>query len=239
VPEDQLIPLGRIEDPARPARTVFDEAELATLVESIRAVGLLEPLGVFLQEGGQYEVIFGHRRLLSCRRAPLDPVPCMVYARDEAGHAMKIAENVDRAELSTTDEALYYGRLFEELGEDTEKVAAVVRKPLTYVEGRLLLLRGYDDVFDALRDGTISLGVAQELNALTEARDAEFYLDAAVRGGCTVRQMRIWREQANATARFAARAGAAVPDGEPAAATATTAATPPLSTPSRGSERPH
>jgi ParB/RepB/Spo0J family partition protein len=209
-----LVPLSLLDEPAEPARTRMDTDELAELERSVRELGLEQPLVVFRKPDGRCEVIAGHRRLIVCRAIPLDPVPCMVRPDGLALHALRVHENVHREAWSATDEALYYNRLFRELGEDVDRVAETVHRTRQHVENRLLLLQGYDEVFTALAEKRITLGVAQELNRMERPEDAETYLHAAVTGGCTTQQMMVWRVQANTLAAYAANpptAGAGTP----------------------------
>lgn len=220
------VSVASIREPADPMRSGMDPHGLDDLVSSIRELGILQPLIVREVAAGQFEIVAGHRRLLAARAAGLERVPVVVHRDEETAIAARVHENVVREDVTPADEADYYGHLYTENGEDVDRVAALVRRPRDYVESRLLLLRGDPRVLDAVRAGSITLGVAFELNRMGREEDRGYYLEYAIRAGCSVRQMRDWRAQANMRAELAAQAPppaeaatsspaspAAVPDG--------------------------
>lgn len=194
------IPITKLREPELAARTEMDDAQLDDLAQSIRELGIIEPLNVRPCGDGTYEVVAGHRRLLASRVAGLTELPCRLLMDDAQADAVKLHENLLREDLSPVDEATFYVELYEKHGRDTDRVAELVRRPRAHVERRLLLIQGDGKVLDALRRGAVTLGVAEELNRITREQDRAFYLDHAERGGCSVRQAREWRAQANARA---------------------------------------
>ena len=109
------IPLGRIRPNKLQPRTYFDEAALASLVDSIRAVGILQP--VLVREVGEdeYELIAGERRWRAARRAGLLAIPALVQvADDEASLEQALVENLHREGLNPLDEAAAYQQLIED-----------------------------------------------------------------------------------------------------------------------------
>lgn len=213
--EFRLIALTELVEPEHAARTTMDDGKLDSLVGSIREVGILEPLLVMPGADQAFEVVAGHRRLKAARIAGLGEVPCIIVDDPESADAIKIHENVEREELSPADEAIFYAELFERHGEDTDVVAARVKRSRDHVEGRLLLIRGDKHVFDALAKGKISLGVAAELNKMELEKDCHFHLDYCVRTGASVAIARQWRSECNARAQFQAEVPKASPEPEP------------------------
>lgn len=182
----------------------MDDGGLDSLAESIGAIGVKEPLLVAPAIAGKYEVIAGHRRLLAARIAGVDRIPCIIETDRDTEAAIRLHENIEREDLNVADEAMFLGELYEQQGEDVDKVANAVRKSRAYVEERLLLLRGAKEVYDALREGKITFGVARELNKLHLEKDKLYYLNYAIRGGASIRQVREWRTQANVRAELEA-----------------------------------
>lgn len=191
------LPSSALVEPEHAARTTMDDDAFNSLVVSIAEVGILEPLLVRPNGADTFEVIAGHRRLKASRVAGLAELPCIVVEDEELVDAIRIHENVEREELSPSDEAIYYAELYERHGEDVEKVAELVKRSLGHVENRLNLLRGDKRVFEALAQGKISIGVAAELNKFTVEDDRLFHLDYCVRTGATVSTARQWRVDAN------------------------------------------
>jgi ParB family chromosome partitioning protein len=198
-----MIELRLLLEPALAARTEISDEGLADLADSIRELGVIQPLTVLPRDGGLFEVVAGHRRMIASRQAGLLSVPCIVLADETHAAAVKIHENVVREELHPLDEAINYSHLYGECGEDIEHVAELVRRPVSHVGDRLLLLKGDERVIKALRVNLISLGVATELNKMELPADVGWYLEHAIRGGCSIPQMRQWRKEANARAEMA------------------------------------
>jgi ParB-like chromosome segregation protein Spo0J len=143
----------------------------------------------------------------------------VLHTDDSTVVAARVAENLLREDVPPGEEAVYYAELYAACGEDVDKVVELVRRPRAHVESRLMLLRGDPVVLAALKRSEISLGVAQELNLMVREHDRRFHLEYAIRGGCSVRQMREWRAAANTRADIEANAPPVLePGGAPAPA---------------------
>lgn len=195
-PVFRLVPLAEIDEPALPSRTEMDAQKLDELVASIRALGFISVV-VLVAAGARFRVIAGHRRTIAARRAGLIELPAFVYSTESAAlDAIQHAENRHREELSVTDEAIWFAQLLEaHPDEGTDGVAGRVGESRAYVEGRLLLLQGCDRVFAALAAHDINIGVAQQLNLVTEPAHRYMLLDQAIRGGATVSIARRWVQE--------------------------------------------
>jgi len=191
-----------IDEPAAPSRTEMDDEGLEDLASSIKVLGVRQALTVKPIDGERFEVIAGHRRLLAARMVGLHEVPCIVETNEDLAEAVQLHENIMREDLHPLDEALKLHGLYERVGRDIEKLAALVRRPEAYLSRRLLLLEGDAEVLAAFRAGAVGLGCVEELNRFVRPEDRSWYLEHAVRGGCTTAQMRTWREQANSRAKL-------------------------------------
>lgn len=219
-----LVPLLNLREPKDAARTSYDPDALEQLARSMRELGQLQEIVVRPLEDGTYEIRAGMRRYLAARMAGIPELRACVLEDTDLSEAALIAENVDRTDLTPVEEALYYHKLYVALGEDTDLVAARLRRPRGHVEARLNLLNGQAEVLTALQAGEISLGVAEALNGMEAERDRLFYLEYARRGGCSVSQARRWRDDANTRARLEAQEHKAPSD--PGAVTGAPAAAP-------------
>ncbi|MGH9770098.1 MAG: ParB/RepB/Spo0J family partition protein [Candidatus Acidiferrales bacterium] len=186
-----------IDDPAAPVRAEIDERQIHELAESIREVGLIQPL-VVRRVKERYEVIAGHRRLLACRELGLPQIDCLITGDSEETDvtAQRLHENLVRVDMSAVEEALVYAEAFEKLG-DLEKVARLAHRSLAVVEDRLALLSGDAGVRAALHVGHLSVGVAHELNKVKDDFTRRFLLKFAVEEGATIDKVRGWRLQYN------------------------------------------
>lgn len=143
IPVDQLRP-----NPHNPRKT-FNDDETDELAKSIKELGLLQPLVVY-QENKHHVVVCGDRRLQACMLAGIEEIPCRVIdpPKDQA-HAVQIAltENLQRADLSATEEAIAIHDLIE-AGAKRAAIARTIGKSTTYI-GQRYLLGKYEDVLKA------------------------------------------------------------------------------------------
>jgi ParB/RepB/Spo0J family partition protein len=193
------VSLELIDEPEIPMRQTFDDEKFDELVDSIRVNGVQVAL-IVEPRAERYVVIAGHRRLKACRVLNAITVPCDVRQPGEsADEAVKMIENDDRESVNPAESAWYLWRLFtERCNRDVDQVVALTRKPLRYVDERLRLFQGDEDVFTALSERKISFGVAKELNAIRNVGYRRLYLDNAVKFGMTIAAAADARRNANA-----------------------------------------
>lgn len=213
--ESRDLPLASIDEPTLTSRVAMDERKLEELAANIRQNGLLEPLLVF-PVGDRFKVAAGHRRLIASRRANLTAVPCRVFdSEEQAMEAAKHAENRFREDLSPAEEATYFDDLLErQFAGDVDALAAHLGETRAYVEGRINLFRGYRDVFDALLERKIAIGVAQELNKCDDDQHRAYLLDSAARNGATKAVVTGWIQQWQSQQRLTAGEPLPVSGGE-------------------------
>jgi len=145
-------------------RRVFDAKSLAELAESIRQVGVLQPLLVReLPEGEQsHEVVAGARRFRAAKEAGLLEVPCFVRTlTDMQVLEAQFVENLQRADLHPLDEGLGYKKLHEEHGYSVDDLAGKLNKSKGYVYGRMQLAKLPAKVQTLFFEGEIDLSHAQ------------------------------------------------------------------------------
>lgn len=196
MPELREIPVFTIAPPALPVREAMDEQKLEELAESMKAIGLVQPITVKATADG-HEIVAGHRRYMAATRLGWEKVRCVVYGPEELqATAAMLAENIHREDLTAAEEALWFTQLQEQHGVDTIGLAKMVGQCQDYVEQRLNLFRGDEMVFNALRAREINFSVARELNRFKDEGQRRYHLDAAVRTGATARMVMKWRTDA-------------------------------------------
>jgi ParB family chromosome partitioning protein len=139
-------------NPAQPRRR-FEEAEIAELAESIRERGVIQPLILRPEPGGEgFQIVAGERRWRAAQKAQLHEVPAVVRELDDATVLeFAIIENVQRADLTPVEESRGYARLMEEFGHTQEKLAEVVGKSRSYIANALRLLTLPEEVLEMPR----------------------------------------------------------------------------------------
>jgi ParB family transcriptional regulator, chromosome partitioning protein len=181
------LPVAAIRPNPYQPREHFDEEELASLAESIREVGILQPVLV-RETGDGYELIAGERRWRAARRVGLQNIPALVRDTDDASaleHAL--VENVHRADLNVLEEAAAYQQLIEDFGLTHEEVAIRVGRSRTAVTNTLRLLQLPPTVQRLVRDSSLTMGHARALLGTPDRALQEKLAKRIVAEGLSVR----------------------------------------------------
>lgn len=159
-----LLAIADIEaNPFQP-RTKFDETALEELAQSIRELGIIQPLTVRKLSAKRYQLISGERRFRASQLAGLEEVPAYVRtADDQAMLEMALVENIQRENLDPIEIAISYQRLIEEIGLTQEGLSEKVGKKRSTVTNYLRLLKLPGEVQVGLIERKISMGHARAL----------------------------------------------------------------------------
>ena len=163
------IPLDQISRNPWQTRTVFDEAQLDELAQSIMATGVVQPILVrpIPNSDGRYQLVTGERRWLASRKAGKATVPAIVrQIPDEQVLEMTIVENLQRVDLNPIEQARAYQKLSQEFKLTQEQMATKTGKDRASVANFLRLLRLPDGVQAKVETGELSFGHARTLLAL-------------------------------------------------------------------------
>jgi len=160
-------PVEAIQPNPHQPRTFFDQAALQELADSIRELGLIQPLIVQQiaaeeQSGDvQYQLITGERRWRAAQLAGLTEVDVIIKeATPQETLELALVENIQRADLNPLEEAQAYRQLAEEFGLTQERIAERVGKSRVSVTNSLRLLRLPDEIKEGLSSGKILEGHA-------------------------------------------------------------------------------
>ena len=155
-----------LEPNASQPRKYFDEDKLQELAESIRKVGIIQPL-VVTRKGDHYVIIAGERRFRAAKLAGIKEVPVLVreYSREQQVE-IALIENVQRADLNPIEEAKAYDALIREFGLRQEDVAERVSKNRTTITNSMRLLKLDERVQELLIENSLSAGHARTLLSL-------------------------------------------------------------------------
>ena len=159
------LPIAEIRPNRFQPRDHFDEEALGALAESIREVGVLQPVLVRELDDG-FELIAGERRWRAARRVGLQTIPALVRHTDDAGaleHAL--IENLHRDGLDPLEEAAAYQQLIEDFGLTHDDVAARVGRSRATISNTLRLLQLPPSIQRALHERKLGMGHARALLA--------------------------------------------------------------------------
>jgi ParB family transcriptional regulator, chromosome partitioning protein len=168
------IPIKAIRAGLNPTRSESRPELLEELVASIKATGLIQPLIVRPVPGfpHQFEVVAGERRFRAAQLAGLEDIPAIIREfSDHEALAVSLIENIQREELSSTDEARALRRLIEEFALTHEQVAHAIGRSRAAVSNLLRLLDLPAEVTAMIETRTIDMGHARALLGLKDDAD--------------------------------------------------------------------
>lgn len=185
-----MIPLERIVPNPYQPRITFDEEALEELTESIRILGIIQPLTLRQTDFHKYQIISGERRFRAAKAAGLTSVPAYIRkADDTAMLEMAIVENIQRENLDAIETALSFQRLIDECELTQEAMALRVGKKRATVTNYLRLLKLPEEIQKAVKIGKISVGHAKALLAVEDIEKQLKFCERTIRNGWSVRQL--------------------------------------------------
>jgi len=181
------IPLARIVPSLTNPRKTFDQAKLQELAESIRGLGVMQPIlvrplpgarvaetSMGLRKGAprpEYEIVSGERRYRASELAGVPDIPAMIRAlSDQQVLEAQLVENLQRDDLHPLEEAEGYQRLCDATGIRKDEIAAKIGKSRTYVYNRLKLLDLVQESRDAFRTGSLDTSRAELLATVADPK---------------------------------------------------------------------
>lgn len=178
-------------NPTQPRQT-FKEEELEELSNSIRVLGVLQPILVRSVKGTslRYEIIAGERRWRAAQRAGLLQIPVVVRNFDDR-ETLEVAlvENVQRSNLNPVEEAQAYHRLSEEFSLTQQEIAERVGKDRVTVANCMRLLKLAPEILGHLKDGALGMGHARAILAIKEPSAQISLARKAIQEKLTVREL--------------------------------------------------
>lgn len=182
------VPIGSITPNPRQPRQDFDEETIAELADSIREVGLLQPVVVRPVMPGHYELIVGERRWRAAQQANLDRVPAIVRETPETDLLRDaLIENLHREQLNPLEEAAAYQQLLDDFGATHDQLAKRIGRSRPHITNTLRLLNLPNSVQKRIAAGVLSAGHARALLAVEDPEQQEHLAYRIVAEGLSVR----------------------------------------------------
>jgi ParB family transcriptional regulator, chromosome partitioning protein len=176
-----------VPNPRQP-RGSFEGDSLDELAQSLRQVGMLQPILVRPRPDGRYEIVAGERRFRAARMAGMDRIPAVVrHTADEQLLTEALIENIHRADLSPLEEAAAYEQLLSDFGMTHEMLAERLGKSRSAITNTLRLLSLPPSVQERLADGSLSAGHARALLPLEDRERQEQLAQRILADGISVR----------------------------------------------------
>ena len=170
-------------------RRVFAQEKLEELAQSIRELGVLEPILVRKHPKGGFEIIAGERRWRAAQRAGLTEVPVRVKELSDAQvFEAALVENLQREDLNPIETARAFQRLIDDHGHTQESIAQRVGKDRSSVANALRLLKLPEEVLGMLEAGQLSEGHGRALLVAGSPQSMLKLARAALDKGWSVRE---------------------------------------------------
>lgn len=170
-------------------RTHFNEESLVELANSIKELGVIQPITIRKVAHNQFQLVSGERRLRASKMLGLNAIPAYIRtANDHEMLAMALVENIQRKDLDPIEIALCYQRLIEEISLTQEQLSKRVGKDRSTVTNYLRLLKLDPIIQTGMRDGFISMGHGRALINIENLEDQLNIYEQIVKQKLSVRQ---------------------------------------------------
>lgn len=171
-------------------RTQFEKDALIELSESIKELGIIQPVTVRKLGYGKYQLISGERRFRASQIAGLKEIPAFIrIANDQEMLEMALVENIQRQDLDALEVAFSYQKLIEECNLTQEKLSDRVGKKRSTVANYLRLLKLPAEIQLAIRTREISMGHARALINIEDEKKQLAIARRVIKEGLSVRQV--------------------------------------------------
>ena len=182
-----------IDPPTNAHRLEMDETKLWELADSIRDVGLLNPIVVRQLGPSDHEIIAGHRRFVAHQMLNITEIDCIVRtSTDKQTEIERFTENLQRDDLSPMEEAIAVTRLAEVEQADDAGIARKLRRSETWVHQRRKLMDLPDDLKTPVHTKQLAVSTALVLARVTEEAHRTYLLDYALKSGASAGVIRSW-----------------------------------------------
>jgi len=191
------IRLDKLKPPEFDQRITDSPFEDDELMNSIRELGILEPLIVKDVTDG-FEIIAGFRRFKQAGRAGLASVPCIIVkTTGAASEKIKMHENIQRLQLSHIDQGYTFAHLIKEYKMTEEQIAVLSHRSIAYVSQHLSLIQSNDILTQAVHDGRINFSVARELMRCKDSDQRDYLQNIVEEHGASQTVVRSWVDESN------------------------------------------
>ena len=169
-------------------RTNFNEESVLELAESIKTLGIIQPITVRKLDNNKYQLVSGERRLRAARSIKLKTIPTYVrIANDQEILEMALVENIQRRDLDPIEIALSYNRLVEEINLTQNQLSQRVGKKRSTVANYMRLLKLDPIIQSGIRDGFLSMGHGRALINIEQQEEQLKIYEKIISKGLSVR----------------------------------------------------
>ena len=171
-------------------RINFEKEKIFELVESIKELGIIQPITVRKLGYNKYQLISGERRLRASKELSLKTIPCFIrIANDEQMLEMALVENIQRENLNPIEIAISFQRLIKECNLTQEECGNKLGKKRSTITNFLRLLKLPSEIQDGLKKEKISVGHARALINIKDRKNQLNIFNDIIENGFSVREV--------------------------------------------------
>lgn len=192
----QEIEIDRIIPNRYQPRQTFRPEALASLAESLKTQGLIQPIVVRSPENGKFELVAGERRWRAARLAGFSRIPAIV--KNVQGQELMewaLLENIQREELHPIEKAHAYAKLISEFSLTQEEIAARIGIDRSSVANILRLLQLPEELWKEISEGTLTMGHAKAILSIEGKQEQLKLAEEIKKKGWSVRQAEAWTKK--------------------------------------------
>ena len=170
-------------------REDYSDAEIASLIDSVKSKGIIQPV-IVRKSGKLFELVCGERRYRAAKKAGLRKIPVVIKElTDREVLEIALIENLQRKDLNPIEEARAYKRLINEFGLTQSEVSKVIVKERSTVTNKLRLLKLPNPIQSMVMRNEISEGHARTLLSLKDETQMLSIAKAIIRKNLSVRDV--------------------------------------------------
>ncbi len=186
------INLSDLDLPEFEAHNNIPEHELKEISDSIKKIGVIEPL-IVRKKNKRFEIVAGCIRYRAAKLAGLKAVPCIIdVLLDDQAEIIKIHENIKRISLDHVDQGQTFIMLRDKFNMTEEGISQIVGKSISYISNHINLVSQDKELAADVKSGLLSFSQARELLQLSDIPTRRYYQKFCEREGATVEILRQW-----------------------------------------------
>lgn len=191
------INLGDIDLPEFESHNQTNESDILELSESIKVMGVIEPL-IVRKINKRFEIVAGCLRYRAAQIAGLKSVPCIIHSLDDQpAELIKIHENIKRVPLDHVDQGLSFLMMIDKFSLTQEDISKIIGKSISYISNHIALVTQDDVLSTAVKNNTISFSQARELLNVKEIATRRQLQKYCEKDGATIQVLRSWIKEHN------------------------------------------
>lgn len=183
-----LLEIDKIKKNPNQPRSIFNEDGIKELSDSIKNLGVLQPISVRAVEN-HYELIAGERRLLASKKVGFSKIPSIIVEVDENNSAiLALVENIQREDLDFIEEAYAYKMLLEKHNISQKNIAIKVGKSQSSVSNKLRILNHDDEIIEKIRKFNLTERHARALLKIKNIKIKNEVISKIIKNNLNVKQ---------------------------------------------------